>query len=584
MRQRIPWLLFAFTLVAALALVGVQLYATGGSETQTGGAVAGKPQYGGTISPWSSSMQNADPPSPDIAAGVYASLMWLDFIQETPLVGNIEKYGPRGNGAYKYQTYYYIPYEYLTGGLCESWEMTLDKIVFTVRPGIHWAADGVTFMKNREVTAADIAADMNAFRNSMWGSRFKGVVKDIRAEGNKVIVDVEKFTSTLLYWLSHEDRALISPPEMTQAGAGKWENQVGTGPWMFDEYVVGSHMSFKKNPNYWKTTVVDGAEYKLPFIDKVLMPIIPDVSTQMAALKTGKIDVYRGVPATQWQMLDSTATGMEKAAFSIGTGAGVALRCDLKPFNDLRVRRALMAGTNRADFAKLANAQDLVQKGWWPIVPGHPTYTPLAEFPTEVQQVWDYSPELAKKLLADAGYPNGFKTTLLVQSLPAALDEAALLKDQWAKIGVTLDLDVKDQAAFTKALNVFHPDPYPDWKGASLAGSSVNADPRSAFTITWITGGVTNYVLWSNKQFDDLMAKAATEMDLPKQNALVKEAGKILAPEFTHIPLYLIPNRNYWWPWVKNYYGESTATDDATFAAVVRFMWIDQQKKKAMGF
>lgn len=582
-----PSLTVALALTALLLLSGLPLFASGEAETTTEAAAAtGKPQYGGTISPFSHpSLQKQDPSSPDIEAGVYAALMWLDFIQESPLVGNLEEYGPRGSGDYGFETFFYIPHEYLTGGICESWELTLDRITYTVRKGVKWAADNVDWMDNRELTAEDVAADMNVFLHSMWGSRFDGHITEIHAEGDKVIVDIDEYTILLLYWLSHEDRALISPPEMREAGADKWENQVGTGPWMFDEYVVGSHMKFKKNPNYWRSTTIDGETYQLPFVDEVLMPIIPDVSTQMAALQTGKLDMYRQVPSTQWDMLDRIAKGLEKHSFSIGTGQGVWLRCDQPPFGDVRVRRAAMAGTNRADFAKLNKAEDLPQKGWWPIIPGHPTHTPLSEYPAEVQEVWDYNPELAKKLLADAGYPDGFTATLLVESNPTSLDLAALLKDQWEKIGITLDLDVKDQAAYTAAFNVWHPDPPPPkWDHVALAGAAVNAYPLSAFTITFVSDGVTNNMMWYNDEFDDLIRRAAVEMDINKQNALVKQAGQLLAPEFTHIPFNLNPTRNYWWPWVKNYYGEVTATDDATWAPVVKFCWIDQNVKKEMGY
>ncbi len=580
----------AFLLVGCLLVFGLPLYAGGEKEAPApkgeAAAATGKPQYGGTISPFShAGLQKSDPASPDIEAGVYAGLMWLDFIQESPLIGDIEKYGPRGNGEYAFQTFFYIPYEYLTGGLCESWELTLEKITYKVRKGIHWAADNVDWMDNRELTAEDIAADMNVFLHSMWGSRFDGHIKKIYAQGDTVVVEIDEYSSNLLYWWSHEDRALVSPPEMIKAGADKWENQVGTGPWMFDEYVIGSHMRYKRNPNYWKSTTIDGQTYKLPFVDNVLMPIIPDVSTQMAALQTGKLDMYRDVPAPQWDMLDRVAKNLKKAALTKGTGQGVWLRCDQPPFGDVMVRRAMMAGTNRADFAKLANAEDLPQTDWWPILPGHPTHTPLSELPADIQKLWDYNPDLAKKMLADAGYPDGFKTTMLVESTPANLDRAALLKDQWEKIGVVLDLDVKDQASYTKAFNVWHPDPPPPkWEGAALATAGVNANPLSAFTITWVSDGVTNNIMWYNDEFDDLINRAGKELDVAKQNVLVKKAGRLLAPEFTHIPFNLDPTRIYWWPWIKNYYGELTINDDATWAPVLKYVWLDQNLKKEMGF
>ena len=97
----------------------------------------------------------------------------------------------------------------------------------------------------------------------------------------------------LNYYIGFEDRSIYSPPETRAAGAEKYENHIGTGAFMFDEYVSGSHMSYKRNPDYWDTTIIDGQEYELPFIDKVVCPIIPDPSTRVAALRTGTFDLVK---------------------------------------------------------------------------------------------------------------------------------------------------------------------------------------------------------------------------------------------------------------------------------------------------
>ena len=176
-----------------------------------------------------------------------------------------------------------------------------------------------------------------------------------------------------------------------------------------------------------------------------------------------------------------------------------------------------------------------------------------------------------------------FETSLLVSAQATSLDQAALLVDQWGKIGVELTLDPKDTAAFTEALN-FPPAPYPDWDGAALQAAGTVADPLSSFARRFITGGLKNFTVWSNAEFDDLTYRAGRELNIAKQNVLLKEAGKILAVEFPLLPLTLNPARIYWWPWVKNYYGELTTTDDATMASLIKFMWIDEGLKEDMGY
>ena len=110
-----------------------------------------------------------------------------------------------------------------------------------------------------------------------------------------------------MYLVGYEDRSLISPPEMIAAGADTWENQVGTGPWMLKEYVVGSHMTYVRNPEYWDTTTIDGVEYQLPFIDELIWPIIPDQPSQIAARRTRALDFMMPVPNVYWHNLDQTA-------------------------------------------------------------------------------------------------------------------------------------------------------------------------------------------------------------------------------------------------------------------------------------
>merc|ERR1711964_726933 len=102
---------------------------------------------------------------------------------------------------------------------------------------------------------------------------------------------------------------------------------------------VGSHMTFERNPNYWAKTTVDGVEYNLPFLDEVVWPIIPDESTRIAALRSGRIDYYDRMPSTFWGNLDKTAPKLVSTR-SFGSGADVViLRTTTPPFDNLEVRR-----------------------------------------------------------------------------------------------------------------------------------------------------------------------------------------------------------------------------------------------------
>jgi peptide/nickel transport system substrate-binding protein len=85
----------------------------------------------------------------------------------------------------------------------------------------------------------------------------------------------------------------IIPREVYDAGASDWRNHCGSGPFILTDFTAGAACTYVRNPNYWRTTTINGVEYETPFIDTLVMPIIPDESTKLAALRTGKLDAWQ---------------------------------------------------------------------------------------------------------------------------------------------------------------------------------------------------------------------------------------------------------------------------------------------------
>ena len=175
-----------------------------------------------------------------------------------------------------------------------------------------------------------------------------------------------------MFYLGYEDRAAHMARETYDAGAAKWENQVSTGQWMIDEYVSGSYQSYKKNPIWWDTTTIDGVVYDdIPFIDKMMWPIIPDVSTQMAALRTGKVDYFWNPNSPYWDELAKGAPELKSHKFTGVYSFGIDLRVDEPPFNNKNVRHAMSMATNRKAFARMQDRGELPNY-IYPIWVGHP--------------------------------------------------------------------------------------------------------------------------------------------------------------------------------------------------------------------
>jgi len=536
------------------------------------------PQYGGTLTVWLS-RSDADPPSPDMMDGNIQQTDALNTIQQMPLVGDFVRYGPRGTGEFAFQMRGYNPLQFMKGELLESWEISEGKVVWHVRQGVYWQGlcMGRRVMEDRELTAADIVADLIYFKTCPGGKGFKEMAGDIYATDRyTLVIEFSKgFDFTLMYVVGYEDRAAISPPEIE--GSKNWEEQVGTGPFMLKEYVVGSHITFARNPNYWETATINGVEYPLPFIDEMIWPIIPDESTQIAALRTGAIDWSELVAASYWSALDKTAPGLLSAKVAGASTQGVRLKCNVPPFDDVNVRRAMMIGTDIKAHIALLGAGPL-QIDFFPAYPGDPAvYTPMAELPAETRLLYDYNPTLAKKMLADAGYPDGLTIELVSQTPPATLARASLLADQWEKIGVKVEIKAVDDTTFGELRYAR------TYKHAILTNAETGGIVV-LLTRFFRTGEVLNFSDYSNKRVDELIDMMKAEMDIAEQNRLAKEAALIVLNEVSNVPLQPGLDGHYWWPWLKNYYGERNVRDWCGPQPILAQIWIDQALKAEMGY
>ena len=238
-----------------------------------------------------------------------------------------------------------------------------------------------------------------------------------------------------------------------------WENQVGTGAFMLTNYVGNSSVTYTRNPNYWeKDPIGPGKGSQLPYLDGIRDLVIPDLSTRISALRTGKIDAMASVTAEDAKtLLTGTTSGsglksLEKTSID-GRGYPMFLRVDQKPFDDIRVRQALMKGT---DFNSILTSLyggkgQIVTYPFPDTTDYHALYLGIndPDAPPEMKDLYTYDPDKAKQLLAQAGYPNGLTTSIVLNSSDQpTVDYYTMLTGMWSKIGVTLKLDIKENAVY----------------------------------------------------------------------------------------------------------------------------------------
>ncbi|GAI84516.1 unnamed protein product, partial [marine sediment metagenome] len=239
----------------------------------------------------------------------------------------------------------------------ESWDVTPERIVFTVRPGVLWAAYGKEHVMDvREVTAEDIVFSITRFIDDspaegapgwLWTEN-GGFIDSVYAEGDTVVVETSRFEVEWKKWFAAGWCCEFLPPEVFAPGLDQadWMNLVGTGAFMVKEHVLGSYMAYERNPTYWDTAIINGKEYEIPFIDELIYAIIPDESTRIAALRTGKVDFDYGFSAVYEETLAQTTPELVK--FVTQRNPGIMALNQLNPIlADFDVRRALIMAVDR---------------------------------------------------------------------------------------------------------------------------------------------------------------------------------------------------------------------------------------------
>ena len=254
------------------------------------------------------------------------------------------------------------PDPYTIGVLATSWEMPdANTIIFHIRPGIHYAmnpdSNATPLVNGRELNAADVAFAVdraNSRPTSGLGGGSKGWFVSATATDNytAVIKGTDSLLNRTAVVLITILGIYIYPPEVSQkfGDVQNWKNSCGTGPFMLTDYVSGSSYTLDKNPNYWdKDPVGAGKGNQLPYLDGINLLIIPDQSTQKAAVRTHKIDWITNLSLTDGASLAKTNPELQSKKGLLGS---VYVICPWQnkpqlPCSDLRVRQALFMAIDK---------------------------------------------------------------------------------------------------------------------------------------------------------------------------------------------------------------------------------------------
>jgi peptide/nickel transport system substrate-binding protein len=490
------------------------------------------------------------------------------------------------------------PAQYVQGNLAASWEFTdPSTYVIHLRQGAHWS--NIPPANGREFIADDVIFHYNRMYG-LGGGFTKG---SPYYTGNTAYQDLISMTATDKYtvvakWKTPNPEIIAETMQATGGGdfmenpdavklwgdENNWHHSIGTGPFLMLDFVSGSSATLVRNPDYYGYD----ARYpqnKLPYIDTLKILIIPNPATALSALRTGKIDAMEGMSLQDTLGVQKTNPEITRIRNSVYTATTVDPRVDVKPFNDIKVRIAMQKAINLADLASNyyqgtvdPNPLSLTSadmKGWG---------LPYSQWPQDLKDQYSFDPVAAKKMLADAGYPSGFKTNIVADA-GADLDLLQVVKSYFAAVGIDMEIRTMDSGSWVNFVQVGHKQ---DQMAMRVNGAlALNSEPlRHLYRFQ--TGFSLNFQMVSDPIIDGFVTKymAATSIDVSKQ--IVRDANEYVARQ--HFSFSLVQPNTYSLvqPWFKGYNGQSLAiTGTGSGPSCMGFymcrFWIDQKLKTSSG-
>ncbi|WP_179137650.1 ABC transporter substrate-binding protein [Candidatus Entotheonella palauensis] len=410
--------------------------------------------------------------------------------------------------------------------LCTGWTVSDDHLAYTFT--LH---QGVTFHDGSELTAADVKI---SWEKIIWPDKvFPGqrviathkafyldMVDRIEApEPYTVVFHLKRPSASFLPLLAHPARPIYAKTYLEQDPHYYRKKVMGTGPFQFKKYVRGSYLELERNPAYW----VKGR----PYLDGVKYFMIKDLSARAKSVRSGRTDVeFRSFPPSEVEaMKNQLGDRIVAADPKPQIYFGIAINADQEPFNDERVRQALSLAIDRHEMARtILPLTGLGSPGGGLMHPDSKWAVP----PEELQQLpgfgLDYEASLkeAKRLLAEAGYPTGFKTVLHNRAVKLPyIDFGVYVISAWKKIGVQAEHKLVESATWIKDLRTRN------FALAADPGSSISGDPDEHL-VRWISDAPNNYGRYRDRRVDELFRQQSREIDEAKRIDLVREMQKTI--------------------------------------------------------
>jgi peptide/nickel transport system substrate-binding protein len=413
------------------------------------------------------------------------------------------------------------------GDLADSWTVSPDRLTFTFK-----LKQGVKFHDGSELSSADIKATFDRLRDPPQGvtSARKGQFESIDSietpSTDTVVFKLKRINPAALYMFANPWNCVYSAKKLAADQKFYDTNVMGTGPFVFEEYVKGSHWSAKRFDNYFQKGK--------PYLDGIRGFFISGPGV-VNALAGGQVDalLFQVAPPdlTRLKNLRGDAVVFHTNSFNITNFLTVNVK--KPPFDDPRVRKALSLAIDRwggiPSLSKLATLE-------FPTVYVPPA-SPVAYNKEEMEKLPGYSLDIAKqreeakRLLAEAGVPK-LKLTLLNRNVRLPWQPLGIyVMDQWRQIGIEVDQIPAETPPYFAALTSGNYDVAIDFN------NTVSVDPNEVL-VKFIPGSPNNYSGANDKMLVDLFEKQADITDPAERKKVVRQFLERLMEQNYSIPLF----------------------------------------------
>jgi ABC-type transport system substrate-binding protein len=436
--------------------------------------------------------------------------------------------------------------------LATDWTVSDDKktITFNLRKGVKFhhgygemTADDVIFSFARQY-------DSNNWYNgkgewAYWSYMFGDIDYVEKIDDYKVAIHMKRPNASIMTSLAMFTVSIVSEDAAEEYGDDYFKNPVGTGPFEFVEWVKDDHITLRAFDDYWEGRAK---------IDELVFKVIPDPSARLMQLQAGEVhgiehidpehlDIIKDDP--NLQLISQAGMNVGYVALNCGEGyvdankngkwdAGedVDVPGAFEPFKDVRVRQAIAHAINKESIVRnlYRGAASAATQGLPPSLFG---------YNTDIKG-YDYDPERAKQLLADAGYPDGFTVTLWHMGstsrpyFPVPTQIAEAIQADLAAVGITAELFTEDWGTYLQDAEAGNA------SMIMLGWTGDNGDPDNFLNVLYsqrvcTVGSAGNYGFKKNAQIQDLLDRALTTYDQAERATLYEEANALLVEQCSHV-------------------------------------------------